>query len=54
MYGTCQGKRIGLKKEIKELETNTFAPGSTCVPQKVLFTLGFYGTGANKKQMVCH
>ena len=28
---------------------NTFAPGSTCVPQKVLFTSEFYGTEANKK-----
>ena len=40
MYGTCQDKRVCLKKEIKEKRPNTFVPGSTCVPQKVLFTSG--------------
>ena len=41
MYGTCQGKKVCLKKKIKELEMTEHASvRSTCVSQKVLFTSG--------------
>ena len=56
MHGTCQGKRVGLEKEIKELETTEHISSR----KYVCFTYtsdkesGFYETGANKQKMVCY
>ena len=41
MYGTCQGKRIGLKKEIKELEMTEHV----CSRKYVCFTKGTFQFG---------
>ena len=47
MYNTCQHKR-GLKRKLMHKKwPNTFAPGSTCLPQKVLRTSGLYGNGTD-------
>ena len=41
MYGTCQGKRICLKKDIKELEMTEHA----CSRKYVCFTKGTFHFG---------
>ena len=41
MYGTCQGKRVGLKKEIKELEITE----DVCSRKYVCFTKGTFYIG---------
>ena len=39
MYGMCQGKRVSLKKDVKELEmTEHVCSRKYVVSQKVLFT----------------
>ena len=41
MYGTCQGKRVCLKKDIKELEMTEHA----CPRKYVCFTKGTFHLG---------
>ena len=41
MYGTCQGKGVGLEKEIKELEMTEYV----CPRKYVCFTRGTFHIG---------
>ena len=55
-YGTCQNKRMCLKTEVKEETTEHACSGKYVRSTKGTSHFGkepgFYGTGANKKQMV--